>query len=302
MNKNQFDILVYLESTNEEKVTQRKIGDALNLSVGTVNTSLSYLISKNYLESVNSGVYTITEDGYKVLEPYRVKRAVFFAAGFGSRLVPVSYNTPKPLIRVNGVRMIDTLLDAVLEAGIDDITIVRGFLKEQFDTLIPKYPMIKFIDNDAYNEANNISSAYLVKDMLENALVLESDLLLSDKKVVRKYEYTSNYRSVHMDVTDDWCFDTKGSVITKVKIGGKDTQQMVGISYWNEEDGKKLSKDLETSYLSPGGKELYWDEVPLKHHLNNYEVQVHEVKKGSIIEIDTYAELCEVDPIYKVNN
>ena len=300
MNKNQFDILVLLERLKGAKITQREISEELNLSIGTVNAVLSYLQDEKFITSNTSGVYTVTEIAYQYLEPFRVKRAVFFAAGFGSRLVPVSYNTPKPLIRVNGVRMIDTLLDAVLEAGIEDITIVRGFLKEQFDTLLPKYPMIKFVDNDMYNEANNISSAYLVRDMLKNTLVLESDLLLSDKMVIRKYEFKSNYRSVHMDVTDDWCFDTKGNLITKVKIGGVDTQQMVGISYWNEEDGKKLEKDLETSYLSPGGKELYWDEVPLKHHLSNYEVIVHEVKKGSIIEIDTFAELCEVDPIYKV--
>ncbi|NLW15415.1 MAG: winged helix-turn-helix transcriptional regulator, partial [Erysipelothrix sp.] len=232
MNKNQFDVLVYLERNNDVKLTQRVIAEAVNLSIGTVNTAIKSLIEEGLVELDSVGVYTLSNKAYELLEPYKVKRAIFFAAGFGSRLVPVTYNTPKPLIRVNGVRMIDTLLDAVIAAGIEDITIVRGFLKEQFDTLLPKYPMLKFIDNDAYNEANNISSAYLVKDLFANTLILESDLILSDPSIIRKYEYTTNYRAKKVSRTDDWCFETKADLITKVKIGGEDVYEMVGISYW----------------------------------------------------------------------
>ena len=198
--------------------------------------------------------------------------------------------------------MIDTLLDAVLDAGIDDITIVRGFLKEQFDTLLPKYPMLKFVDNDVYNEANNISSAVLVKDNLENTLVLESDLILSDPSIIRKYEYTTNYRSKKVDRTDDWCFETKAGVITEVMIGGEDVHEMIGISYWNEEDGKKLSKHLEVAYNAPGGKELFWDEVHLKKFSKDYNINVFEVSHDSIVEVDTYKELCEIDHIYRVRD
>jgi hypothetical protein len=82
--------------------------------------------------------------GLAALEPYRMRRAIFIAAGFGSRMVPVTLNTPKPLVRVNGVRIIDTLLDAVLAAGITEIYIVRGWLGEQFDQLLYKYPMIRY--------------------------------------------------------------------------------------------------------------------------------------------------------------
>lgn len=300
MNKNQFDVLVYLERSKGKKLTQKDIADRIGVSVGTVNSAISYLLDKGFIEAVKTGVHNVTEAGYKALEPYKIDRAVFFAAGFGSRLVPVSYNTPKPLIRVKGVRMIDTLLDAVIDAGIEDITIIRGFLKEQFDTLLPKYPMIKFLDNDAYNEANNISSAYVAGDLLANALVLESDLLLSDPGIINKYEYSTHYKSKKVRITDDWCFDTRGSVITKVKIGGTDTNQMVGISYWTEEDGKQLQKDVAEVYKSPGGKERYWDEVALTDKKENYTVNVVPVADDAIIEIDTFAELCEVDPIYKI--
>lgn len=87
----------------------------------------------------------ITAAGFAALEPYRVKRAIFIAAGFGSRLVPITLNTPKPLVRVHGVRIIDSLLDAVSAAGIEDVWLVRGYLGEQFDQLLYKYPNIKFL-------------------------------------------------------------------------------------------------------------------------------------------------------------
>lgn len=301
MNKNKFDVLVYIERYQTEKLSQRAIATELGISVGTVNKVISELVSDNYLVQDEDTTYKVTDEAYAYLEPHKVKRAIFLAAGFGSRLVPVTYNTPKPLIRVNGVRMIDTLLDAVLDAGIEDITIVRGYLKEQFDTLLPKYPMLKFIDNDDYNIANNISSAILIKDQLENSVVLESDLYLSNKNVIRKYEQHTNYKVVKMDRTDDWCFDTQGTLVTNVNIGGVNTHQMYGISYWSKEDGLKMSKHIEEAYEMPGGKELFWDEVPLKVFKKDYNINIHEIKVEDIVEIDSYAELCEVDSIYKEN-
>jgi len=86
------------------------------------------LINKGF---VLSGA--ITDDGLKVLEPYKTRRAIKIAAGFGSRMVPISLNTPKPLVRVNGVRIIDRLIDACLDAGITEIFIVRGYLGELFE-------------------------------------------------------------------------------------------------------------------------------------------------------------------------
>jgi CTP:phosphocholine cytidylyltransferase-like protein len=213
--------------------------------------------------------------------------------------VPITLNTPKPLVRVNGVRMIDTLLDAVVAAGIEEIYLVRGYLGEQFDQLLYKYPNIKFIENAFYNEANNISSALLARHLLQNAYVLEADLVLSNPALITKYQYISNYLGVPTDYTDDWCFETKNKIITKVKIGGNDCHHMFGISYWDEESGAKLYEDIKKVYEMPGGKERYWDQVPLEYCLSNYTVEVRECTFDDIVEIDSYADLKKLDPIYK---
>ena len=295
LNKKEFDIL-YLLTQNEEALSQREIADETGLSLGTVNKTVKALAEQKL---VNEG--KITAAGLKQLEPYKVKRAVFIAAGFGSRMVPITLNTPKPLVRVKGKRIIDTLLDAVVAAGIEEIIIVRGYLGEQFDQLLYKYPNIKFVENPIYNESNNISSAMCVRNQLQNAYVLESDLVLNNPNLIRKYEYQTNFLGIPMERTDDWYFktDSKG-IIVEQGVGGIDCQQMVGVSYWSAQDGAKLAEDLPEVFHSPGGKERYWEQTALKYKKENYKIAVRECKTEDIMERDTFSELKQIDKTYDV--
>lgn len=291
----QFDVLVLFEREKDEKnMTQRGAARLTGLSVGTVNKTFIFLNENGLIE--NNG---ISAEGLKALEPYRVKRAVFIAAGFGSRLVPITLNTPKPLVRVKGVRIIDTLLDAVNAAGIEEIIIVRGYLGEQFDQLKYKYPNIQFLENPLYNEANNISSMMCARYLLQNAYVLESDLLLKKSALISKYQYASNYLGVQTDRTDDWCFETRNGIITKVRVGGRNCHHMFGISYWSQSDGAKLADHIKQVYEMPGGKERYWDQVPLEYFIKDYNVEVRECTFDDIIEIDTFNELKKLDETYR---
>ena len=292
LTKKQFDVLVAL---TEGKLSQRELEEKTGYSLGSVNKAVKELVAEGYLDDGS-----ITKQGLAALEPYRVKRAIFIAAGFGSRLVPITLNTPKPLVRINGKRIIDGLIDACLEAGINEIYIVRGYLAEQFDQLLYKYPMIKFLENPLYNEANNISSAVCARHMLSNAYVFEADLLISNPKIITKYHYSSDFLAIKKERSDDWCFEVKDGIITEQKVGGLDCWQMVGISYWDEADGHKLSKDLKEVYDMPGGKEKYWEQVPLTVRKENYQVAVKPCLDEDIVEIDTFRELKAIDKSYDV--
>ena len=239
-----------LLAQSDEALSQRRIKEGSGLSLGTVNRTVRELTDEGYLSEGR-----ITEAGRAALEPYRVKRAVFIAAGFGTRLVPVTLNTPKPLVRVNGRRIIDSLIDACLAAGITEIYVVRGYLAEQFDQLLYKYPMIRFLENPAYNEANNISSALCARHLLSGAYVFEADLVLHNPRLIQPYQYASNFLAIPKERTDDWCFTVRDGVITEEKVGGLNCWQMVGISYWDEDDGRKLYEDIRATYMMPGGKE-----------------------------------------------
>ena len=294
LTRKQFDILEAL-ATEDKSFSQRDLEKHTGYSLGTVNKAVKELTDLGYIEKCK-----ITKEGLEALEPYRAKRAVFIAAGFGSRMVPITLNTPKPLVRVHGRRIIDFLIDACLAAGIEEIYIVRGYLSEQFDQLLYKYPMIKFLENPAYNDANNISSALVARYLLSNAYVLEADLVCSNPAIIKKYHYTSDFLAIKTERTDDWCFTVKDGVIVEEKVGGLDCWQMVGISYWNEADGHKLSRDIEDVFQTPGGRERYWEQVPLVYRKENYKVAVKECFAEDIVEIDSFNELKALDKSYDV--
>lgn len=292
LTRRQFDMLTCLER-RPSRINQRSLSEATGMSLATANRTIASLTELGYLQD-----YVLTDTGYAALEPYRVRRAVFLAAGFGHRLVPISLNTPRPLIRIKGIRLIDTMLDAVLDAGIREIYIVRGYLGEQFDQLLSKYPMIRFIDNPVYNESYNISSALCARELLENAYVFEADLLLKKPELIQKYQYCSNYLGAPVPMTDDWCFEIKNGIISSVSIGGKDCYHMFGISYWDGADGAKLREDIRQVYEAPGGKERYWDLVPLQYCKDHYRVEARLCDLEDISEIDTVMDLKKLDPAY----
>lgn len=294
LTRRQFDILGFL---SEVALSQRQLSARTGMSLGTINRTMKELSDAGYVSDNR-----ILPLGLNALEPYRVKRAVFIAAGFGTRLVPITLNTPKPLVRVHGKRIIDSLLDACLEIGIEEIYIVRGYLSEQFDQLLYKYPMIKFLENPLYNEANNISSALVARYLLSNAYVFEADLLLYNPSILKKYHYTSDFLGFKTARTDDWCFRVNDGVITEEKVGGEGDNiwQMVGISYWNAEDGHKLSQDIADVFATPGGKERYWEQVPLVYRKEHYKVELRACSAEDVTEIDTFRELKAIDKTYDV--
>lgn len=105
----------------------------------------------------------------------RVRRAIIMAAGYGNRMLPITRNIPKPLIKVNGTAMIETIIRALLANNIEEIYIVVGYLKEQFKSLAEKYPMISLIENPYFDSCNNISSLYAAREYLEEAMILDGD-------------------------------------------------------------------------------------------------------------------------------
>ena len=292
MTKKQFDVLVALEA-DRNGLSVNILADKTGMDLREVEALLAGLTDQAL---VRDGM--ITEKGLEALEPYKTRRAIFIAAGFGSRLRPVTLEIAKPLVKVNGVRIIDTLIDGAIAAGIEEIYVVCGYLGEQFAVLKEKYPNVNLVTNNMYNEANNISSVYLVRDHLRNAYISEADLLMHNQ-VFDKYVFHSCYLGIPTDGTDDWYFKTnEQGTICELGIGSKDCYQMLGISYWDRVDGARLPEHIAATFMMPGGKDEDWCYVPLVSFKHEYQVHVRQCAKEDIEEIDTYAELCAIDPSY----
>lgn len=294
MTLKEFEVLQKLASA-EKKLSQRELAREAGFSVGTVNTTVAHLSQQGLLQDG-----CITAAGIDALEPYRVKRAIILAAGFGERLVPITLNTPKSLVLVKGRRIIDSLLDAIVAAGIEQIVIVRGYLREQFDQLLYKYPNLEFVDNPDYNEENNISSVMKVRNLLANSYVCEGDIILHNPRIIQKYQFQSNYCGVKCQRTDDWCFSEYRGRIRNLAVGGENCYQMMGISYWTEDDGSRLSGFVKQVYEAPGGRERFWDTVPLQYYADEFDVAVRGCSFEDFTEIDTFNELKSLDSVYDV--
>jgi len=231
----------------------------------------------------------------------KVSRAVILAAGLGTRMKPLTDNLPKPLIEVARRRIIETSLDALIDVGIEDIYVVCGYLFDKFKVLEKKYPNLKFLFNENYDKANNISSILCAKNLVENAYIIEGDLFVRNPKVITPFQNESNYLAIKVDKTDDWCFEVdEQKYIKKISVGGVDCWQMVGISYWTEEDGKKLAEHTEKIFNSPDGKEKYWDEIALSFFISEYKIKVRECDFDDVIELDTVEELQNLNSAYSI--
>lgn len=232
----------------------------------------------------------------------QVKRAIIMAAGTGSRMQPVTLETPKPLVKVNGVRMIDTVIRGLHNNGIYEIYVVVGYLKEQFNNLPIDYPGLELIENPYYDTANNISSLYVAREHLEDAIILDGDQIIFNDNILSPDFTVSGYNGVWTDEeTDEWLMQVEDGVVTACsRIGGKKGWQLYSISRWSAEDGRRLKKHLEIEFDEKDNHQIYWDDVAMFYHFDDYRLGVREMQKEDLIEIDSLSELVEIDKSYNV--
>lgn len=293
----EFEVLAYLEKNGEKAYPMRTLVDALKISGTAIGKCLDDMGSGG-LVGRRGDTLRITEKGLAALEPYRVKKAVILAAGFGSRMMPATADRPKPLVTVNGVRIIDTLLDALVAVGITDITLVRGYKKERFDDILGKYPFLRLVDNDIYAGTNNISSVMAVLDELDACYLCEADLYITNPDIITKYQYASNILGSYSLETDDWSFRLDNGHITDYQKGNTYCYNYYGISYWTPEDSAKLRADFRQVYEEEGGCDYFWEFIPLVLRKEKYAVEIRPCEKSDIMEIDNYYELQQLDPSY----
>lgn len=230
----------------------------------------------------------------------KVRRAIIMAAGIGSRLRPITLHTPKPLVKVHGVRMIDTVLRGLLEQGIAEIYIVVGYRKERFAALKRDYPQIKLIENPYYAECNNISSLFAAREHLENAMILDGDLIIRNPAVLSPVFERSGYNAIWTDgQTEEWLMQAENGMVRSCsRTGGSGGWQLFSISRWTQDDGRKLKRLLELEFLEKRNRQIYWDDVPMFCHFQEFQLQVYPMQPEDVIEIDSFAELAALDAAY----
>ena len=232
---------------------------------------------------------------------HRIERAIIMAAGKGERMHPLTEKTPKPLIRVRGKRMIETVIEALHANGIYEIYVVVGYRKEQFEPLMEEFPGVTLIENPYYDTCNNISSLYVAREHLKDCMILDGDQIIYDPKVLSPEFEKSGYNAVWTDEeTTEWLMTVEDGVVTGCsRTGGKRGWQLYSISRWSAEDGARLRRHLELEFEERGNRQIYWDDVPMFCHFDEYTLGIRPMQKSDCLEIDSLEELKAADPAYR---
>ena len=235
------------------------------------------------------------------ISEHRVERAIIMAAGIGKRMQPVTLRTPKPLVRVNGIRMIDTLISALHQNGVFEIYVVVGYLKEQFYEWALQYDGIHLIENPWFDSCNNIASLYVARNYLENAVILDGDQIIRDSHIIFPEFSRSGYNCIWTECeTNEWLMTVQdGTVVQCSRNGGRQGWQLFSISRWTKEDGKKLRGQLEYEFEVRKNRGIYWDDVVMFCYPEQYQLGVLPMQPDDLLEIDSFEELVQIDKGYK---
>ena len=280
-------VLILRSILENGSVTQRELSGILRSSLGSTNKLTAELKAEGLLKEKCGGMsdgtsesavpeaktkaaqphrrqmLEVTPSGLDYLKPYRTEKALILSAGFGSRFVPLTYETPKGLLKVFGEPMIERQIKQLHEVGVTDITIMVGYLKESFEYLRDLYG-VKFIYNPEYSKKNTLSTLWHAREVLResNCYILSSDNWLREN-LYHSYEGGAWYCAAHSDgPTAEWTLvsDKKGR-ITDTYPGGRDCDYMYGPVYFSREFSRSFLPVLEHYYEIPGTEQYYWENV-----------------------------------------
>ncbi len=225
-------------------------------------------------------------------------RAILLAAGMGTRLRPLTLETPKSLVKVNNKPMLETQVEYLIEKGIKEIIVVTGYLSEKFDYLKEKYN-IKLVHNDKYNVYNNIYTMYLVKEYLGDSYVIDADIYLHNNFIdenICESTYFSGYKE---EFKDEWIieFDNNNKV-NNIVVGDDKGYILCGVSYWSKKDSKLIVEKLEEAINDRDFENLYWDDI-VKENIKDLDVYIRKIQSDDCFEIDSLEDLQKVNEYIK---
>ena len=289
----QLDFLMLREIYEKKDSTQRSLSDAFFVSLGKVNQVMKELIDKDYIEveatNNKNVVYKITKLGKNYLKEFKVDRAIILACGKGLRINPLTYDTHRSLLKVKNEVLIERIIKQLKEKKIDDIVVMVGYLKEQFEYLIDKYN-VKLVYNKEYKNKNTLATLNLASDYIKNknCYITVSDIYM-EENLFHEYEAEPFYSGIFAaDLKNEWqlLFNKKNKIIG-IMEGGKDAYYMGGPAFFTKNFSEKFLILINEYYKLDSTDNFYWEDVLVRNFELLPDIFVHKVKENLIHEFDT---------------
>lgn len=276
-----------LKSLNKEAfISQRVLSEVTGHCIGVVNRSIRDLIVKEYLDEE----IILTQKAKTLFENRKPENAIILAAGLGMRMVPINYSVPKAFLEVGGEKLIERLIKQLHDVGVNDITIVVGFMKEYFEYLIDEYG-VDLVVNENYVRKNNLHSLELVHNRLANTYIIPCDIWCESNPFSSTELYSWYMVSDHIDEESTVRVNRKKEL---VKVGNHGYgSKMIGISYLLEKDANVIKERISELCSDKINDESFWEVSLFKE--DKMIIPARVVKGKSVVEINTYEQLRELD-------
>ena len=282
MNMQERDLLN--ELCREPFVNQRILAEKSGYSLGKVNQSLKNLQAEGCLDADMRP----TARAQAFFEENKPQSAIILAAGFGMRMVPINREVPKGLLKVNGEILIERLIEQLHRAGIREITVVVGFMKEAFEYLIDRYGVDLKV-NPEYAVKNNLHSLALVSDRIANSYILPSDIWCGETPF-REREAYSWYMVGDIVDDDSYVRVNRKQELVRTAQGGN---QMIGVSYIAGEDAAQLRERINAMNADSTYDGSFWEDALFER--DKMLVGARVVSAKNTYEVNTYEQLREMD-------
>lgn len=228
--------------------------------------------------------------------------AIILAAGKSTRFAPFTYEKPKGLFCVKGEILIERQIEQLQSAGISEIYVVVGYMKEKFFYLEQKYG-VKLILNNEFGKKGNLYSIYVAKEYLQNTFICCADHYFVRNPFAAENPDNHSYRACAYQKGKFREFAVECSdadVITEMTVGGSDSLAMVGHAYMNENFSSTFRRLMEVEINDFGVASMFWEEFYAKHsrQLTFYK---QEFRADEILEFDSIEELRTFDSEFLIN-
>lgn len=235
-----------------------------------------------------------------------MKKAIILDAGEGKRLRPLTEFTPKCLLRLNEITILEHQLTNLSECGIKKVILVVGYRANQIFQKLEEKNFgldLKFVRNPIYYKTNTVYSLWLAKEEANEDFVYLNGDVVFHKNVLKRL----------LDSQFDTCLAIKKKKVGEeevkvelvsnvIKTIGKKIQpveahgEFVGIAKFSQEFNKLFIDKLNE--VVGERKVNAFFEVALNRALKHYDVYAIDVSDLPCIEIDSYEDFSVARNIY----